>query len=65
MEKKLKGIVLSNEIPAIEYVMSLPECHREVATQAILNCLEKGYSLNNLVITREGRAINRKRMGIV
>ena len=58
MEKRLKGIILSNGKPAIEYVMSLPECHREVATQAILNCLEKGYPLNNMEITSKARELH-------
>lgn len=65
MEKKLEGIVLSDGQKAIDYVMSLPERHREVATQAILNVLAKGWPLNDMEITSEGRAINRKKMGII
>jgi len=63
--EQLQGIVLSNGTKATDYVESLPEKYREVATQAILNCLQKGYPLNDLEITSEGRAINRKRLGII
>ena len=64
IKKQLKGIVLSNNQQAVNYVMSLPEEYREVATQAILNCLQKGYHLNDMMITQEGRAINREKRGL-
>jgi len=63
-EQTLEGITLSNGQTAQDYVNSLPEKHREVATESILECLRLGYPLNNLEITRIGRAINRKRLGI-
>ncbi len=62
--RKLKGITLSNGQSAVDYVNSLPEKHREVATESILWCSEMGYPLNNLEITRKGRELNRKRLGI-
>lgn len=65
IKEKLQGIVLSNGTTAEDYVEGLPEKYREVATQAILNCLEKGYHLNDMMITQEGRAINRKKLGLV
>ena len=60
----LEGIVLSSGQSAIEYVQSLPEQHREVATESILECLKLGYPLNDMEITSKGRELNRKRLGI-
>ena len=60
----LEKTTLSNGQNALDYVNSLPQQHREVAKEAILECLRLGYPLNNLEITRIGREINRKRMGI-
>ena len=59
-----EGIVLSSGQLATEYVQSLPEQHREVASESILECLKKDWDLTNLNITRTGRALNRKRLGI-
>lgn len=64
MDQKLENITLSNGQNALDYVNSLPQQHREVATEAILECLRLGYPLNNLEITCKGREINRKRLGI-
>ncbi len=43
---------------------SLPEMHREVATESILWRLEMGYPLNDMEITSEARERNRKKLGI-
>ena len=63
--EKLKGIILSNGQTAEDYVNSLPEKHREVATESIILCLENGYPLNSLEITSKGRKLNRKKLGII
>ena len=63
--ERLEGITLSNGQSAEDYVKSLPKEHQEVATESILWCLEKGYDLNDLEITRKGRELNRKKLGIV
>ena len=63
--EKLKGIILSNGQTAEDYVNSLPEKHREVATESIIWCFENGYPLKNLEITRKGRELNRKKLGII
>ena len=65
IKEKLQGILLSNGQKASDYVMSLPEEDKDVATEAILIVWQKGWPLNNMEITSEGRAINRKRLGIV
>ena len=64
MDKIMENITLSNGQNALDYVNSLPQQHKEVATEAILECLRLNYPLNNLEITRIGREINRKRLGI-
>ena len=64
IEQKLNGLTLTNGMKASDYVIGLPEEHQEVATQAILNVSAKGWPLNNMEITREGRKLNRERLGI-
>ena len=64
MNQKLENIILSNGQKALDYVNNLPQQHREIAMEAILECLRQGYPLNNLEITCKGREINRKRLGI-
>ena len=64
MDMIMENITLSNGQNALDYVNSLPQQHKEVATEAILECLRLNYPLNNLEITRIGREINRKRLGI-
>ena len=64
IEQKLNGLTLTNGMKASDYVISLPEEHQEVATQAILNVSAKGWPLNNIAITSEARELNRKRLGI-
>ncbi|MBQ7212197.1 MAG: hypothetical protein IJS19_05985 [Muribaculaceae bacterium] len=64
IEETLAGLTLTDRQPAADYVKHLPQMHQEVATQAILNVYQKGWSLNDLTITREGRELNRKKLGI-
>lgn len=64
IEETLAGLTLTDGQPAADYVKHLPQMHQEVATQAILNVSRKGWPLNNMEITREGRALNRKKLGI-
>ena len=64
MEEKISGITLTNGQPATEYIEKLPEKHREVAAQAILNLMKKGWAINDMHITIESRIINRKRRGM-
>lgn len=64
IEETLAGLTLTDGQPAADYVKHLPQRHQEVATQAILNVSRKGWPLNDMEITREGRALNRKKLGI-
>lgn len=64
IEETLAGLTLTDGQPAADYVKHLPQMHQEVATQAILNVSRKGWPLNDMEITSEGRALNRKKLGI-
>ena len=64
IEEALAGLTLTDGQPAADYVKHLPQMHQEVATQAILNVSRKGWPLNDMEITSEGRALNRKKLGI-
>ena len=65
MDNRLEGIYLTNGMKATDYVESLHEEDKEVATEAILECMRLGYNLNRVEIEGKGREINRKRMGII
>ena len=51
MEEKLSTIYLRDGRNALQYVMSLSEKYRQIATEAIFECLRLGYPLNNMEIT--------------
>ncbi len=61
MEEKLSTIYLRNGKNALEYVMNLNEKYRQIATEAIFECLRLGYPLNNMEITGKAREMQRKR----
>ncbi len=48
-----------------QYVMSLSEKYRQIATEAIFECLRLGYPLNNMEITGKARELQRKRNAYV
>ena len=50
---------------ALQYVMSLSEKYRQIATEAIFECLILGYPLNNMEITGKARELQRKRNAYV
>ena len=62
MEEKLSTIYLKNGENALTYVQSLNVGVRQIATDAILECLRLGYPLNNMEITSKAREIQRMRM---
>ena len=62
MEEKLSAIYLRNGESALAYVQSLNVGVRQIATDAILECLRLGYPLNNMEITSKAREIQRMRM---
>lgn len=61
MEEKLSTIYLRDGRNALQYVMSLSEKYRQIATEAIFECLRLGYPLNNMEITGKAREMQRKR----
>ena len=61
MEEKLSTIYLRDGRNALQYVMSLSEKYRQIATEAIFECLGLGYPLNNREITGKARELQRKR----
>lgn len=57
MEEKLSTIYLRDGRNALQYVMSLSEKYRQIATEAIFECLRLGYPLNNMEITGKAREL--------
>ena len=64
MEEKLSTIYLRDGRNALQYIMSLSEKYRQIATEAIFECLRLGFPLNNMEITGKARELQRKRNGI-
>ena len=64
MEEKLSTIYLRDGRNALQYVMSLSEKYRQIATEAIFECLRLGYPLN-MEITGKARELQRKRNAYV
>ena len=62
MEEKLSNIYLRNGVNALTYVQCLKVGVRQIATEAILECLRLGYPLNNMEITSKAREMQRMRM---
>lgn len=62
MEEKLSAVYLRNGENALTYVQSLNVGVRQIATDAILECLRLGYPLNNMEITSKAREMQRMRM---
>ncbi len=46
---------------ALQYVMSVSKKYRQIATEAIYECLRLGYPLNDMEITGKAREMQRKR----
>ena len=65
MEEKLSTIYLRSGQNALQYVMSLSEKYRQIATEAIFECLRLGYPLNDMEITGKAREMQRKRNAYV
>ena len=61
MEEKLSTIYLRDGRNALQYVMSLREKYRQIATEAIFECLRLGYPLNDMEISGKARELLRKR----
>ena len=61
MEEKLSNIFLVNGQTALQYIMKLQAKYRQIATEAIFECLRLGYPLNDMEITGKARELLRKR----
>ena len=59
--RKIIDYILRDGRNALQYVMSLSEKYRQIATEAIFECLRLGYPLNNMEITGKARELQRKR----
>lgn len=62
MDEQLSMLSLKNGQNALKYVQSLNQNLRQIATEAILECLRLGYPLNNMEITSKARELQRKRL---
>ena len=61
MEEKLSTIYLVRGQTALQYIMNVIEKYRQIATEAIFECLRLGYPLNDMEITGKARELQRKR----
>ena len=61
MEEKLSTIYLVCGQRALQYLMSVSKKYRQIATEAIFECLRLGYPLNDMEITGKARELLRKR----
>ena len=65
MEEKLSTIYLVSVQTALQYIMNVSEKYRQIATEAIFECLRLGYPLNNMEITGKARELQRKKNAYV
>ena len=65
MEEKLSTIYLVSGQTALQYIMNVSEKYRQIATEAIFECLRLGYLLNNMEITGKARELQRKKNAYV
>ena len=61
MEEKLLTLSLRDGQNALQYVRSLNQGVRQIATEAILECSRLGYPLNDMEITSKAREMQRKK----
>ena len=60
MEEKLSTIYLVSGQSALQYIMNVSKKYRQIATEAIFECLRLGYPLNDMEITGKAREMQRK-----
>ena len=64
LEEKLSTIYLVNGQTALQYLqylMNVSKKYRQIATEAIFECLRLGYPLNDMEISGKARELLRKR----
>ena len=59
--RKIIAIYLVNGQTALQYLMSMSKKYRQIATEAIFECLRLGYPLNDMEISGKARELLRKR----
>ena len=65
MEEKLSTIYLVSGQTALQYLMNVSKKYRQIATEAIFECLRLGYPLNDMEISGKARELLRKRVWAV
>ena len=65
MEEKLSTIYLRDGRNDLQSLIIRREHSRQIATEAIFECLRLGYPLNNMEITGKAREQQRKRNAYV
>ncbi|HCY74090.1 MAG TPA: hypothetical protein DHU75_08520, partial [Rikenellaceae bacterium] len=59
MEERLSTIYLVSGQTALQYIMNVSRKYRQIATEAIFECLRLGYPLNDMEITGKAREMLR------
>ena len=59
--RKIIAIYLVNGQTALQYLMNVSKKYRQIATEAIFECLRLGYPLNDMEISGKARELLRKR----
>ena len=63
--RKIIDYILVNGQTSLQYLMNVSKKYRQIATEAIFECLRLGYPLNNMEITGKARELQRKRNAYV
>ena len=63
--RKIIAIYLVSGQTALQYLMNVSKKYRQIATEAIFECLRLGYPLNDMEITGKARELQRKRNAYV
>ena len=61
LEEKLSTIYLVIGQTALQYLMNVSKKYRQIAPEAIFECLRLGYPLNDMEISGKARELLRKR----
>ena len=59
--RKIIDYILVNGQTSLQYLMNVSKKYRQIATEAIFECLRLGYPLNDMEISGKARELLRKR----
>ena len=59
--RKIFDYILVNGQTSLQYLMNVSKKYRQIATEAIFECLRLGYPLNDMEISGKARELLRKR----